>query len=301
MEWGALRAEHRLLRQAVAGETVLRLVRLDQVTEEREVIEGQVRLCERGLERFARLAFLTSEQKAGRQALLWGRERLHLEVLDLDSEEDEIRMELSLAMGGGSVPSGVVLEPRAEWPPFPEPSKGPTSYLLAERYRRGSAQASVKREGRAAWPSVGLGPVFERETGGGERRDLLGATLSLTLPLWDRNGGDRDAAKALLREAVVKETSTEKRLERTRDLLRKRYAAAVQRLQGKERHYQDGVDRLAEIRTGYLEGRIHLALALEAYRELEGMIEHLHGAERSAYGALWTVYALEDLAEEKEP
>jgi hypothetical protein len=300
MEREVRRAEDRLLRQEILGEAVLRLVRLTQIREERELVEGQVKLCERGLQRFKGLAFLTAEQKAGKQALEWGQDRLRLELLDLESEAGDIRLELSVGLDGRDVPAEMDIPHKSVWAAWPSPAERP-SFLMVETYRWHAARAKAGKEAASALPAISLGPVFEREEGGLSATNFWGARLSLGLPLWDRNEGNRDAAESSAREMGIRESSAEFRLSSTRRLLKERYEKAVERLAGLEERVETGGVKLGAIRTDYLEGRLALPLALEAYREMEELLKHFHATERRAYESLWRGYALEDVAEGQTP
>lgn len=296
-EWEAEKARHVFLRQEIAGETVLRLVRLGQIAEETTMIEGQLGLCGRGLQRLGKLAFLTAEQKAGKQALEWSRERLELEKLELEAEAEEIRAELSLGLGGREVPAGLALPHKEEWPPFPAPASGTPTILKVEALGSRAAQERSGAEASSAWPSLSLGPVFEREGAA----NFFGGRISLELPLFDRNEGNREEAKAQAREAGIREKEAKARLDKARKMLRDRYVRAVGRLEALDKTLDGGDSRLSAIRADYLEGRVSLPLALEVYRELEELLEKFHSTERAAYAALWRGYALEDLAEGMEP
>ena len=146
-----------------------------------------------------------------------------------------------------------------------------------------------------------VGPIFEREGENTSKTDFFGARVSLGLPLWDQNGGNRDAAEASLREAKVNESSAEKRLALTRRLLKGRYEKAVEKLKEQSDQNEKAEKKLELIRSGYLNGRVSLSLALEAYRELEEFIQRFHETERAAYESLWRGYTLEDVAEAQNP
>lgn len=300
MEYEAKKAENRLSRQEILSETVLRLVRLGQIADELEIAESQAQLCQRGLERFKKIAFLTSEQQTEKQALEWSYDRLKLQIIDLESERDDISLELSVSLGGQEIQQGLILPPKDRWPDWPAINPSP-SFLLATKNRREGAKAEVGKEHAASWPSLSLGPVFEREGDNVSKTDFFGARVSLGLPLWDQNGGNRDAAESGLREAKINESSAEKRLALTRRLLKTRYEKSVEKLNELSERNEKASKKLEFIRSSYLNGRISLSLALEAYRELEELIRHYHEAERIAYESLWRGYTLEDVAETKEP
>jgi cobalt-zinc-cadmium efflux system outer membrane protein len=53
------------------------------------------------------------------------------------------------------------------------------------------------------FPPISVGPTYSEENAGGERERFLGATLSLPLPLWNRNRGNIETAAARQMQAEV--------------------------------------------------------------------------------------------------
>ncbi len=53
------------------------------------------------------------------------------------------------------------------------------------------------------YPALAVGPTFSEEKVAGTREQIIGVSVSLPLPLWNRNGGNIDAAKARQTQAEV--------------------------------------------------------------------------------------------------
>lgn len=53
------------------------------------------------------------------------------------------------------------------------------------------------------FPSIAIGPEYSEEKVGADREQILGLSVSLPLPLWDRNGGKISAARARKMQAEV--------------------------------------------------------------------------------------------------
>ena len=64
------------------------------------------------------------------------------------------------------------------------------------------------------FPSISVGPNYASERAGSERQGIIGIGVSLPLPLWNRNGGNIDAAKARQTQAEVSFVVAQREVER---------------------------------------------------------------------------------------
>lgn len=64
------------------------------------------------------------------------------------------------------------------------------------------------------FPSIAVGPAFSEERAGNEREQIIGLGVSLPLPLWNRNTGNIEAAKARQMQAEVSLNVTEREIQR---------------------------------------------------------------------------------------
>jgi len=63
------------------------------------------------------------------------------------------------------------------------------------------------------FPSLSIGPTYSEERAG-DREQIIGVGVSLPLPLWNRNGGNIEAAKARRMQAEVSFALTQREVER---------------------------------------------------------------------------------------
>jgi cobalt-zinc-cadmium efflux system outer membrane protein len=93
----------------------------------------------------------------------------------------------------------------AELPPAPDPEALDADSLVqvalerrpdaaATRAGLGAAEASARLAGRERWPNLHLSVPFERAEGA--RSSLIGLAVGLSVPLWNRNQGRLDEARA---------------------------------------------------------------------------------------------------------
>lgn len=64
------------------------------------------------------------------------------------------------------------------------------------------------------FPTISVGPGYASEQAGSERQGIIGVGVSLPLPLWNRNGGNIEAAKARQMQAEVSLAVAQREVER---------------------------------------------------------------------------------------
>jgi cobalt-zinc-cadmium efflux system outer membrane protein len=140
------------------------------------------------------------------------------------------------------------------------------------------------------FPAISVGPMISEENAG-ERERIIGLSVSVPLPLWNRNGGNIEASKAKLAQAETSFLLTQREIERKvleaaltyetklRDMGKWR-ADSVQHFkeaaESADRHYRLGavpISTYVELQKQYLEA-VEALLdtkkeALEAAQELE--------------------------------
>ena len=84
--------------------------------------------------------------------------------------------------------------------------------LAEARARVEEARARLSLEDREVWPEPSLGVSWHREGGPNESEDLVFGTVTLPIPLWQRNQGARAEARAELEIAEAELAALEQRL-----------------------------------------------------------------------------------------
>ncbi len=102
-----------------------------------------------------------------------------------------------------SVPQLVVLEPFDRMPALTQLHADLLQHtaLLAAKYRVDAAQASVDLARVQAIPDPSLRFFHERDVLNGRRQDVTGVGVGISVPLWDRNAGRIDEARAQVIQA----------------------------------------------------------------------------------------------------
>jgi cobalt-zinc-cadmium efflux system outer membrane protein len=275
--------------KAVASAQLVRgLVRLRQISEEQRFAAQALELADLADERFKRLAFLNPEQDAARRIFEWSREAMSQAGAQLDQESEEIR--LSFPLAGGKVGDFAAKAPhRRQWPEWPA-GTGDSPSILALKSDVQAEGAALKAAQAAGKPGLSLGPSAEIDFSD-SARNSYGLSLSMQLPLWNQNQGERLAATAR-QELAQKELEREMgrqgllaaQLKGRYDRLRLLHEGG-QEIAHSERH-------LKSLRDAYLAGRIAASLALEGFRQQKDALEAVHQTELKLYETLWEGYRL---------
>ena len=72
----------------------------------------------------------------------------------------------------------------------------------------------VKLAKNERYSSVAIGPEYSEEKVGNDREQIIGVSVAMSLPLWDRNSGNIEAAKARQTQAEVSLNMTERDIQR---------------------------------------------------------------------------------------
>jgi outer membrane protein, heavy metal efflux system len=101
-------------------------------------------------------------------------------------------------------------------------NEGARAELEAAISERRAAELEEKSAARDAFPELGVGARYAREEGA----DIVLGTLSIELPVFERNQGERALAESRGRQAAITAEETEQRVAREVELARRRYASA---------------------------------------------------------------------------
>jgi outer membrane protein, heavy metal efflux system len=150
----------------------------------------------------------------------------------------------------------------------------------------------VKLAENELWPSITVSPFVQRQQNE-TRETQAGINISIPLPLWNRNKGAIDAAKAKEVQAEVMLTAQMRQLERDVAAQASHYKIHVEELA------KWPADMLESFRSAAAEADEHFrlgALPLSTYTELQQQyIESVHAVLESQLGAVEARLALEQL------
>lgn len=189
----------------LAGQDVVNLERVEEVTRKAVENGGRPRV---ELNR-VRLNLLTAQrtQRDAEAALVIAKARLRALMGRSDADPDfEVAGRLDVPLGGELLSPeaayGLALDNRPD--------------LQSLRWKNAQATASVEREDRAAWPQVtpqlGYTRQYQRKAIGFPDANSWDASLTMTVPLFDRNQGNRAKARATTAQSAFELQAAEVRL-----------------------------------------------------------------------------------------
>ncbi len=144
----------------------------------------------------------------------------------------------------------------------------------------------VRLSENEAWPTITVGPQFSTEKAA-DKETVAGVAVSLPLPLWNRNGGNIDAAKARRSQAQTSLRLAQREVER-----KLRTHAADYALHRKEmaRWNPKVADQLREAATladrHYRLGAVPLSTYLEVQSSYLEALEAIYATQADALNAL---------------
>jgi outer membrane protein TolC len=296
-----LKAEALATREELAVETVVALFRLRQIRDE-------LRLLVEAAETFSTISkqlrsrrHRSPEQQVSLSVFQLAGQDYSVRRAALESEEAALRRRLELGIGTALPASAEVLPGRPLQWPDPGAVRDASSFRGSAVLRAAAAiqvaRADVGAARAAAYPDIRLGPsLLNQKNGPGEGQStLLGAGLSLPIPLYHRNAGGRRLAVRAAETATSRAAAVSAVLASERDAELARYRAAtavLARLDGKQE-----VESEHEQMEGLFErGVVPAALVIEAHRQMVDYTTDVNQQELIAVKALWTIYAIEGRA-----
>ena len=136
------------------------------------------------------------------------------------------------------------------------------------------------------FPVIAVGPSFAEERAGDERQHIIGVGVSLPLPLWNRNNGNIEAAKARQVQAEVSYAVTQREVERKVLEAALTYETKL-RVMGKWRpdsvqHFKEAAE-LAD--RHYRLGAVQISIYVELQKQYLDAVESLLETKQAALEA----------------
>ncbi|MBI4237834.1 MAG: TolC family protein [Deltaproteobacteria bacterium] len=282
--------------EAVALQTVFALYRLRQIRLELERAEETITTFSKLLAALNARPTRTPEQEVSQSSFRLAREAYTLKQIALIQERAGMMASLEAATG---IPGRTIarhLPKPARWPQSPsamEPAPRSSASLELARSEQQLSAWKVAVAQSNAWPDLKIGPSVDAEAqDSGETRWFGGVTVSVPLPLWNRNRGEKAFAKAdqLRARANLEQVLRKNAAERLLQL--KRYRAAVQALRASRSIPGLAVEH-QHLETYFEKGLVTSALVIEIHNQLYDITSTRHEQELIAVDALWRLYILD--------
>ena len=272
---------------------ILSLVRLRQIEIERDYVQEAFTTLRKIRNAYQKRGSLSPDQEVAVENFELAAQTYELEKTQLGFEAKGILNQISLQAGSSFQPKVFpkpLLETTYSLNPTNDQPSG--SRFLLPRYESEVAKAEVELAKSNSWPSLQIGPSFTNETLGTEKIESLGLSLSLTLPLYHQNQGERAEASSRWNQAQVQQNLKEREARLERD----RLISIV----------EDTKKTLGELRSRSNSSKIHDKIhklldrgvlssqsVIESHRQLVDSLKSYNERELQGIEATWRILALD--------
>ncbi len=169
----------------------------------------------------------------------------------------------------------------------------------AELAQQGFRVVLAKNE---RYPAISAGPTYSEEEVGGDRERIIGISVSVPLPLWNRNGGNVEAAKARQLQAETSFLLTRRETERHTRQAALTYKTKVREMTNwrpdSVKHFKDAAE-LAD--RHYRLGAVPISTYVELQQQYLEAVESLLETELEALEAAAQLEQLTGLTPLNQP
>ncbi len=286
----------RKTKEEIALRTVEQLFRLRQLDKEIELTREGLATFQKVAQQFARAGALSPEQRISISIFKMALEDHRIREAALLSERRELIASLSVSVGREFDPSPKVLPTTMEkWPSVKKADLKSADVDLARR-EVAAARAGYDMEKSEAWPDLTVGPKVEMDE---DNKTWVGLSLSMPLPIYHQNQGQKAQAYAKLGRSEIVERKAAEEGQRVYESLLSSY----QDLSGSiEKTLKDGnvEGKHSDLHSMLQRGVVAAPLITELHRQRQEYYEQLHQQELKAVKALWQIYALEGRLEQEK-
>lgn len=275
-------------------EALLKLHRLRQILHEQEVIDESITTFSKLISQYASRKGLSPEQAISASVFRMAKSEYDLKKVENQDELSTLESYFKLAIGEGLERIRGILPPSPKtWPKIATSfSPGMSLAFKAAQAELSVAEAELDLAKGDAWPTVTLGPSMKIEREGEASHQSYGFNLSLPLPLFSLNGGNKAAAKAGVKLLEVSKSIALVAEDSTRSELMRIYERSTAVLAMSLSH-QEIEKKHSEVERLFLRGIVPSSLVIEAHRTFVELETSRNERELKALSALANIYALE--------
>lgn len=274
-------------------DSVVKSYRLRQVYELLPIYDEAYRAIGKILKIKQKRKSLSPEEQVEKETLVLATNDYKLKVARLNSERINLSRHLSFFLGKNCTIPKRALPRKVDLSKSFSNATEYTRYAKLREAKSGVelAQAKLNLEDSKAIPDLKIGPTFENESVKGKTYQSFGVALTMDLPLFNRNNGQRAQSSNELLRASVNLRNVER--EASLDLqswidkynaFRSSLKLTANQADLEVKHQK--IERLFE------RGIISTAMVIESHRQLIEFANTRYEFELGAVEALWNVYKL---------
>ena len=290
-----IRASSALAVNQARSANVLKFVRYRQLLTEIAVLEEAISTYEKVNRQFSSRSRLLPDQEVSSAVFRLALSDYRHRLAGLEAERSELESYFRVVPELNFEASVKYLPKR--WKTWPKPNaiggaieSSPQMIELESNLSKASAQLDLARAG--TWPDLTVSLLAKEDVEGTTKFNSYGFGISLPLPLWNLNGGERQQAAAEKYKAELEFSARSKELALQRQNLFTSYQRFVKALeQSPDPSEIDRKHRNTE--SLFYRGVISGALVIEAHRQILDFTETSHELELETLQTLLNIYSLE--------
>lgn len=284
---------------------------LAQNTRERTLIESarslhrlrqldvELFLATEAIERFERITTvfrkrpqLSPEQSVSLTVFKYALEEEKQKKSQALAEQNSILMDISLAIGQKVLPNKKLFPSLPEkWPAIDSKTIGESAMMKFTRAKEMESGALSDLAKAEAWPSLKIGPTYERMPDRERTEERVGVGLAMEVPIFNRNQGGKRSAELSQRrgtldsqQALLATNAKLESLVEQYSIITKALATAPTQAELEKGH--------KAFEGHFNRGLVSYSLIIEAHRQLHDSVETKHRQELSALNLLWSIYQI---------
>jgi cobalt-zinc-cadmium efflux system outer membrane protein len=261
-------------------------------------IDTEITLAQEAIERFQRItttfrkrAQLSPEQQVSLTIFRYALEEEKQKSAELLAQKRSISSDLAAVLGKKIEPNKSLPADIVNWPSV---TAGNTEGSAERRaaIARATELNAVSALARAeSWPTVKIGPSYEKMPSGNIVEERLGFGLSMDLPLFNTNSEARRAGDLSKRAAEIRSRMAEASVDERLLSLVEEYNLITSALKSAPTHADlDKGHRSFE--QQFNRGLVSYSLIIEAHRQLHETVDTKHRQELMALNILWKIYQI---------
>lgn len=270
------------------------LYRIRQVHSEMEILDEALGTFAKIQKQFRSRPRLTPEQEVSLSVFQLAEGDYKLRKSALETEEYALERGIEVAIGRDFPHKDSLLPGRRQsWPDYSTHEgefKGSEFRIAESDLKNATAEMELARS--ASWPDIKLGPSLQFQTENPNDYWTYGLNLTLPLPLFQVNGGNRAVAATGLTKAEQNLELTRRELSQERNILLDQYRRAVKSLKESVSVLEIEKKHKA-VERQFERGVISSTLVIEAHRQMVDFNKSRNERELTALETLARLRALE--------
>jgi cobalt-zinc-cadmium efflux system outer membrane protein len=279
--------QERILIEAAEG-----FHRLRQLELEIELTDEAIHRFERIISAFRKRGQLNPEQQVSLTVFRYALEEEKQKKSQALADQRAIKTSLSLLMGQKlKITKEMFPKIPQKWPEISDKNIENFSELKLAKSRASEAKAELELAQANAWPDLKIGPAYERMPDQEQTQEHLGISISMELPVFNRNQGTKRAAEFSRQIAAIEAEQKAMAFSQGLESLLDQYKLITTALASSPSQAELEKGHRA-FESQFKRGLVSYGLIIEAHRQLHETVQTKHQQELRALNLLWRIYQM---------